>query len=87
MRIEGVSDGVQVTMIIDSGAGTLMMLMPADRMYMTMDLGSAPFSAPVATSMDPANPCSSGEFSDCTNLGSEMINGFREPRAALPSSD
>jgi hypothetical protein len=76
IRIEGVSDGQPVAMIIDSGAGTLVMLMPEDRMYMTMDLGSAPFSAPAATSMDPANPCSSGEVSNCQSLGSETINGY-----------
>jgi hypothetical protein len=76
MRIEGVSDGQQVTMIVDSGAGTMLMLMPDERMYVEMDVGSAPFSAPGAQSMDPANPCSSGEVTDCRSLGSETVNGY-----------
>ncbi|MEX2047999.1 MAG: DUF4412 domain-containing protein, partial [Gemmatimonadota bacterium] len=76
MRIEGMSDGQQVTMIVDSGAGTMLMLMPDDRRYVEMDVGSAPFSAPGAQSMDPANPCSSGEVTDCRSLGSETVNGY-----------
>jgi hypothetical protein len=34
-----------------------------------------PFSAPGADTMDPANPCSSGEVTQCENLGTESVNG------------
>ena len=76
MRMEGVSDGEEVTAIIDTAAGTLIVLMDADRMYMTMDVGSSPVSAAGATSMDPENPCSGGDISDCRSLGSETVNGY-----------
>jgi hypothetical protein len=75
MRIEGTSDGEPMTMIIDRTAGRMLMLMPDDRMYMVMDLGSMPFSAPGADTMDPSNPCSSGELTACENLGTESVNG------------
>jgi hypothetical protein len=77
MRVEGVSDGEPVTLIMDPSAGTITMVMPADRMYVTMDAGAAPFSAPGARSMDPANPCSSGEVTACENLGAESVNGYQ----------
>ena len=83
MRVEGVSDGQQMTMIVDGGSGSLIMLMPEDRMYITMDVGSAPFSAPGANSMDPANPCSGGEVSDCRSLGSETVNGVAARKSVV----
>jgi hypothetical protein len=75
LRIEGVADGEQMTAIIDGQANTMIMLMPEDRAYMTMDLGSAPFSAPGTSAMDPTNPCGSGELSECRSLGTETVNG------------
>jgi hypothetical protein len=75
MRIEGTSDGEPMTMIIDRTAGRMLMLIPEDQMYVVMDLGSMPFSAPGADSMDPANPCSGGELTECENLGTESVNG------------
>jgi hypothetical protein len=53
----------------------MILLMPDDEAYMTMDLGAAPFSAPGATPMDPANPCTTGEVTDCRALGQENVNG------------
>ncbi len=76
MRIEGMSDGQQMTAIIDGAANTMIVLMPEDRAYMSMDLGAAPFTAPGASSMDPANPCGSGEVTDCRSLGTETVNGY-----------
>ncbi|MGE0161444.1 MAG: DUF4412 domain-containing protein [Gemmatimonadales bacterium] len=75
MRIEGTSDGEPMTMIIDRTAGRVLMLMPEDRMYMVMDLGSVPFTAPGTETLDPANPCSGGEVTECENLGTESVNG------------
>jgi hypothetical protein len=75
VRIEGTSNGEQMTMIVDSDAATVTMLMPDQRAYMTMDAGSMPFSAPGSTSMDPADPCSSGEVTDCRSLGTQTVNG------------
>ncbi len=75
VRVEGTSNGEPMTMIIDSSTGTIMMLMADQRAYVTMDAGSMPFSAPGSTSMDPANPCSSGELTECESLGTENING------------
>jgi hypothetical protein len=37
MRIEGVSNGEQMTLIMDPAAGTIIMVMPADRVYVVMD--------------------------------------------------
>jgi hypothetical protein len=76
LRVEGVSDGEQMTLIMDPAAGTITMVMPDDGMYMTMDAGSAPFSTPGARAMDPANPCASGELTACEDLGSESVNGY-----------
>jgi hypothetical protein len=76
IRIEGVADGEDVTAIVDGPGNRMIVLMPEDEAYLTMDLGSAPFSAPAASPMDPANPCSSGEVSDCRNLGTENVNGY-----------
>jgi hypothetical protein len=75
MRFEGVADGEYVAAIVDGPGNRMIVLMPADQAYMTMDLGSAPFSAPAATPMDPANPCGSGEVTECRSLGNETING------------
>jgi len=75
LRIEGISNGEQVTAIIDSQANRMIVLMPDDEAYMTMDLGAAPFAAPGAYSMDPANPCSTGEVTACRALGQENVNG------------
>ena len=74
-RIEGVSDGEPVTMIVDRTAGRMLMLMAEERTYVVMDLGSNPFSAPQVSTMDPANPCASGELTACENLGTESVNG------------
>jgi hypothetical protein len=76
VRVEGVSNGEQMTLIMDPAAGTIMMIMADQRMYMTMDAGSAPFSAPGSRSLDPANPCSSGEVTACENQGTETVNGY-----------
>ncbi|MEQ1854973.1 MAG: DUF4412 domain-containing protein [Longimicrobiales bacterium] len=76
MRIEGVSDGEEMTAIIDGSTNMIIVLMPDDQAYMTMDLGSAPFSAPGAQPMDPANPCSGGEVTECRSLGTETVNGY-----------
>jgi hypothetical protein len=75
MRIEGTSNGEPMTIIVDSSAGTVMMLMAEERSYITMDAGSMPFSTPGSQSMDPANPCSGGELTECRSLGTETVNG------------
>jgi hypothetical protein len=75
MRIEGTSDGEPFTAIVNRQANSIIVVMPADQVYMTMDLGSAPFSTPAASPMDPANPCADGELTECRSLGTETING------------
>jgi hypothetical protein len=74
-RIEGVSDGEPVAMIVDRTAGRMLMLMTEERMYVEMSLDSNPFSAPQASAMDPGNPCASGELTACEDLGTESVNG------------
>ena len=75
IRIEGTSDGEPVAMIVDRTAGRMLMLMAEERMYMVMDLASNPFSAPQANTMDPSDPCGSGEVTACEDLGTESVNG------------
>jgi hypothetical protein len=87
IRIEGTSNGEEVVIIIDQGANNMLVLMPAERMYMQMDLGSAPFSAPSADFFDPANPCASGEVTDCENLGTENVNGRSTRKWAYTTMD
>lgn len=76
MRFEAVLDGEPMTLIVDPAAETITMVMEQERMYMTMDVGSAPFTAPGAQSVDPANPCGGGDVTACEDLGTESVNGY-----------
>jgi hypothetical protein len=76
LRMEVTAEGQQMTIIADPASGSMLMIMPEQRMYMQMAAGMAPVAAPQIRSMDPANPCSGGEATGCMSLGEESVNGY-----------
>jgi hypothetical protein len=76
IRMELSAEGQQITLIQDPASGSLLMIMPSERMYMEVAAGMAPVEAPRARPMDPANPCAGGQATACTSLGDENVNGY-----------
>jgi hypothetical protein len=64
--------------IADPQNGTQNTIASAQRKYTEMPLGESggPVRIPKLAAVDPANPCASGELSDCMRLGAEMLNGY-----------
>jgi hypothetical protein len=76
IRMELSAEGQQITLIQDPASGSLLMIMPSERMYMETSPGMAPVQAPRAGPMDPANPCAGGRATSCSSLGDETVNGY-----------
>jgi hypothetical protein len=77
-RMEFTAGGETRPTITDPANGTQNTISPGQRKYMEMPLGESggPVRIPRLAAVDPANPCASGELSDCMRLGAEMLNGY-----------
>lgn len=76
IRMELTAEGQDMVLIHDAANGSVLMLMPSEKVYMEMPPGMGPVSAPRVHSMDPADPCSGGQATGCTSLGEETVNGY-----------
>ncbi len=76
-RMDHTARGQSVTMIMDSAAQVMYMVMPAQRMYMVIDAKARPLggiSAPKPpTVFDPSHPCSAD--ATCKKVATETVNG------------
>jgi len=89
LRMEfGAGATLQAT-IADPQNGTQNTIAPAQRKYTEMPLGESggPVRIPKLAAVDPANPCASGELSDCMRLGAEMLNGYATQKWQYTSVD
>jgi len=77
-RMEFNAFGEVRSTITDPANGTQHTVSPRQRNYMEMPLGESggPVRIPKLGTVDPTNPCGSGELSSCIRLGAEMLNGF-----------
>src|SRR5439155_18123825 len=80
VRTEVTMDGQSIVILADPGAGSQVVLMPSDRVYMQMPIGQGPISVPVAGPTDPTNPCSSAGVTDCVKGPIEKVNGYETVR-------
>ena len=75
-RIEISMDGQNVIIVGDPSTGSMNILMPEQGIYMPLSAGMSPVSVPPVSGYNPADPCSSGEVTNCVSLGSEQVNGY-----------
>jgi hypothetical protein len=84
MRMEMNARGQNMIMIndySDMNSVKVMMLMPAQHMYMEFDANAAAAMAgrqrtPQVHLYDPTNPCASEAGTTCKNMGTETVNGY-----------
>ena len=75
-RIEVSMDGQEIIILGDPIAGSMNILMPDQGVYMPLSAGMSPVSVPPVSGYNPADPCSSGQVTNCVSLGPEQVNGY-----------
>ena len=75
-RLELSMDGQSLIIVGDPASGSMNILMPEQGVYMPLSSGMSPVSVPPVTGYNPADPCSSGEVTNCVSLGTEQVNGY-----------
>jgi hypothetical protein len=76
VRLEISMDGGGIILVGDPSAGSMVVLMPDQQIYMPLDPAMAPVTPPRLGMVDVANPCSTGELTGCQSLGTEQVNGY-----------
>jgi hypothetical protein len=69
-------DGENVIILGDPAAGSMNILMPDQGIYLALPVGMSPVSVPPVSGYNPADPCSTGELTNCVSLGAGQVNGY-----------
>ncbi|HTJ22989.1 MAG TPA: hypothetical protein VL383_11375 [Gemmatimonadaceae bacterium] len=88
MRTELTKDGRNIVILADPKAKSQYVLMPSEKVYMQMRIGTGPVSVPAAGPSDPTNPCGGGSGNtECVKGPNESVNGYDAVRWDYTSAE